>query len=215
MKGKYISVYARIVFWIDDPQRIKTLTLAMLWDDGFIAYLNSQRVENQYGPTNPAYDQPANTSDHETCCSCKPDQFDLSPFIDVLTPGYNVLALQVHNTTLGSSDFLFIPELFSTELPTPGDVEPDGDIDLDDLHVFAEGWLAEAGEVRYVPVCDIDSTPDGIIILLDLAVLSKTGPQAFDPGAICLILVFRCRLIASLSHRDRIFMDRFIYQSNH
>lgn len=174
MKGKYISVYARIGFWIDDPQRVKTLTLGMLWDDGFIAYINGQRVVSQYGPTNPAYDQPASTSDHETCCNCTPDQFNLSSFIDILVPGYNVLALQVHNTTLGSSDFLFIPELFSTELPTPGDVEPDGDIDLDDLRVLAEAWLAESGQNRYLPACDIDNTPsDGTINLLDLAVFSE------------------------------------------
>ncbi|MEN6309858.1 MAG: hypothetical protein ABFD91_19090 [Anaerohalosphaeraceae bacterium] len=176
MKGKYISVYARKLFWIDDPQRVKSLTLGMLWDDGFIAYINGQRVENQYGPTNPAYDQPASTSDHETCCSCTPDQFDLSSFIDVLTPGYNVLTLQVHNTTLGSSDFLFIPELFSTESPMPGDVEPDGDIDLNDLKAFAGAWLAEAGQNRYIPACDIDSVPDGIINLLDLAVFSGNWP---------------------------------------
>ena len=172
MKGNYYSVYARKLFWIDDPQRVKSLNLGMRWDDGFIAYVNGQPVENQYGPVNPAYDQPANTSDHEACCTCAPDQFDLSSFIDVLVPGYNVLALQVHNTSLGSSDFLFIPELFCTVSPVPGDIEPDGDVDLNDFTIFSEAWLAEEGQTPYLPACDIDSSSDGVINLLDLAIFS-------------------------------------------
>lgn len=170
MKGNYYSVYARKLFWIDDPQRIKSLILGIKWDDGFIAYINGHPVENQYGPLNPAYNQPANTSDHEACCTCAPDQFDLSSFLDVLVPGYNVLALQVHNTSLGSSDFLFIPELFGTLFPVPGDIEPDGDVDLIDFAVFAQSWLSENGQSHYDPLCDIDSPADGSIDLPDLAI---------------------------------------------
>jgi hypothetical protein len=170
MKGRYYSVYARKLFRIDDPQRVVNLRLGMRWDDGFIAYINGRPVENQYGPLNPAYNQPASTSDHEACCSCSPDQFDLSDFAGILVPGDNVLALQVHNTSLNSSDFLFIPELFCTESPIPGDIEPDGDVDLKDFAIFSEAWLAEEGQNRYVPACDIDSLSDGIINMEDVAV---------------------------------------------
>ncbi len=170
MKGNYYSVYARKLFWIEDPLRVMSLILGMRWDDGFIAYVNGHPVENQYGPLNPAHDQPASTSDHEACCSCTPDRFDLSSFTDILVPGYNVLALQVHNTSLSSSDFLFIPELFGSVSPVPGDIEPDGDVDLNDFAVFALSWLSEDGQSHYDPLCDIDSTVDGLIDLLDLAI---------------------------------------------
>jgi hypothetical protein len=172
MKGSYISVYARRLFWIDDPQRVQSLILGMLWDDGYIAYINGVRVNSQYPPTIVAYNQPASTSDHESCCGsgCSPDQFDLSSFANVLVPGYNVLALQVHNTSKTSSDFLFIPSLSSGAQPMPGDIEPDGDIDLTDFAAFSQAWLSQDGQTEFIPACDIDSSADGIINLQDMAV---------------------------------------------
>lgn len=170
MKGNYLSVYARKLFWVDDPRRVQILILGMLWDDGFIAYINGQRVENQFGPTNPVYNQPANTSNHEACCGCAPNQFDLSSFIDKLVPGYNVLALQVHNASKTSSDFLFVPSLSGIVRPTPGDTEPDGDVDIFDFAMFSQAWLSQDGQAPYVAACDIDSASNGIIDILDLAV---------------------------------------------
>jgi hypothetical protein len=172
----YYSVYARRMFWVDDPQRVQSLVLGMLWDDGYIAYINGEKVSSQYPPIIVAYDQPANTNDHESCCtsaSCAPDQFNLSSYIDHLVPGWNVLAVQVHNTKLDSSDFLFIPSLSCVIQPIPGDTEPDGDIDLADFNVFSQAWLSQDGQAAYVAACDIDSAADGVINLLDLAVFSQ------------------------------------------
>ena len=84
--------------------------------------------------------------------------------------GVQTCALPIYNTSLNSSDFLFIPELFCTESPIPGDIEPDGDVDLKDFAIFSEAWLAEEGQNRYVPACDIDSLSDGIINMEDVAV---------------------------------------------
>ena len=52
----------------------------------------------------------------------------------------------------------------------PGDIEPDGDIDLTDFAAFARTWLAADGEGAYNPVCDIDPAADGTIDILDLRV---------------------------------------------
>ncbi|MGD8500208.1 MAG: right-handed parallel beta-helix repeat-containing protein, partial [Phycisphaerales bacterium] len=176
MQNNYISVYARRLFVVEDASRLTDLILAMDWDDGYIAYINGILVDSQNPPDPPAHNEPA-TESHEACCGtgtpsgpCPPEQIDLSDHLGDLVPGTNVLALQVHNRTLSSSDFIFIPELSVVVAPLPGDFEPDGDVDLDDFAVLATAWLAEDGEGRYNSDCDISIPPDGSIDLLDLLV---------------------------------------------
>jgi hypothetical protein len=115
MRNNYLSVYARREFLIEDLSQLTGLTLTMEYDDGYIAYLNGVPVASRYAPDPPAYDQPATTDNHEACCgnSCTFEQVDLSDDLYLLTPGPNVLAVQVHNTNLSSSDFIFVPELFA------------------------------------------------------------------------------------------------------
>ncbi|MBN1457103.1 MAG: hypothetical protein JW912_04550 [Sedimentisphaerales bacterium] len=172
MRNNYISIYARKLFWVDDPTRMTELILTMEWDDGYIAYLNGIPIDSQNPPNPVAYNQPASSDTHEACCGsgCTPRQVDLASFIAVLDPGFNVLAIQVHNGTLGSSDFIFIPMLSSVTTPYPGDFEPDGDVDLEDFAVLAKAWLAQDGQSHYDPICDIDGSSDGSINILDLAV---------------------------------------------
>jgi len=118
MRGRYISVYARSPFVLDDPSRLTGLVLTLDWDDGYIAYLNGVRVASSSAPDPVAHDRPATTSNHEACCgTCAPEEIDLSGYLDVLVAGANVLALQVHNTSLSSSDFLFVPQLSAVVVP--------------------------------------------------------------------------------------------------
>jgi len=171
MQNNYISVYARREFFIEDPCRLTSLTFSIDFDDGYIAYLNGIPVDSQFPPSPVAHDQPASTGNHEACCGtsapsgpCPPEQVDLSGYISELTAGYNVLAVQVHNTTLGSSDFIFIPELFGVLNPRLGDFEPDGDVDFDDFAEFALWWLqTECGNCGHA-----DLTGDGNVNHQDL-----------------------------------------------
>ena len=117
MRNKYISVYARRQFVVEDPSRLTGLLLSVDVDDGYIAYINGVRVAALGAPTSPKYDQAA-SANREACCGtstpagpCPPAQIDLSKYIKNLVPGENVLAIQAHNTSLSSSDFIFIPEL--------------------------------------------------------------------------------------------------------
>lgn len=117
MRNNYISVYARREFLIDDPSQLNALTLTMDFDDGYIVYINGVQVAAYGAPTTPAYDQPA-TASHEACCgACDPTPIDLTEYIGALVPGTNVLAVQVHNQSLSSSDFLFAPQLTAVTGP--------------------------------------------------------------------------------------------------
>jgi hypothetical protein len=128
MRNKYFSVYARRQFTIEDPSQLTRLILTVDVDDGYIAYLNGVRVASLGGPTSPKFDQPA-SSNREACCGsgaptgpCPPAAIDLSDHIKDLVPGTNVLALQVHNQSLSSSDFIFIPELSALVAPEPNEL---------------------------------------------------------------------------------------------
>lgn len=123
MRNKYLSVYARRQFSIIDPSKVTRLVLTMDYDDGYIAYLNGVQVAARSAPASPKYNQPA-TASHEACCGtttptgpCPPEQIDLSDHVKDLAAGVNILAVQVHNQSLSSSDFIFIPELSATFTP--------------------------------------------------------------------------------------------------
>ncbi|MFH1108834.1 MAG: DNRLRE domain-containing protein [Planctomycetota bacterium] len=121
MPGNYWSVFARRTFYIEDRADVTSLTFTMDYDDGYIAYINGVQVYAEFPPSPPNYNQPASTPNHEACCGtgtptgpCPPPEIDLSGFIGDLVAGTNVLAVQVHNRTIDSSDFVFIPTLSAT-----------------------------------------------------------------------------------------------------
>jgi hypothetical protein len=172
MRNGYMSVYARRIFTIDDPDQMAELIFSMDFDDGYIAYINGVPVDSQYPPSPVAYNQPA-TGSHEASCGGIAPAIDLSDYIDLLVAGDNVLAVQAHNTTIDSSDFILVPQLSATITPWPGDLEPDGDVDIVDLAGFAAAWLSQPGDGNYNPLCNIDSSEEPIINLLDLEVLSE------------------------------------------
>jgi hypothetical protein len=122
MRNKYLSVYARRLFTIADPSQLTRLTLTVDVDDGYVAYLNGIQVATLGVPTGAKFDQTA--SNREACCGsgtptgpCPPAAIDLSDHIKDLVAGTNVLALQVHNQSLSSSDLIFIPELSALIAP--------------------------------------------------------------------------------------------------
>ncbi|MCP4449979.1 MAG: hypothetical protein GY809_00840 [Planctomycetes bacterium] len=87
---------------------------AMEYDDGYIAYINGVPVHSQHTPNSPGHDQPA-SSNHEADCPGTFDPIDMSESLDLLVPGLNLLALQVHNGSQSSSDFIFVPQLFGVK----------------------------------------------------------------------------------------------------
>ncbi|MFH1107983.1 MAG: lamin tail domain-containing protein [Planctomycetota bacterium] len=114
MENSYASLYTRRQFWISSPDALTALTLTVDYDDGFVAYLNGVEVaRSSVVGTPPAFGQLA-TADHECFggpTPNPPEEFDVSAFIGDLVAGANVLAIQAHNLTLGSSDFTLLATL--------------------------------------------------------------------------------------------------------
>ncbi len=174
MKNNYLSVYARYIVTIDDPSEVTEMGLLLDFDDGYIAYINGDKVGSENLPDSAGYLVAATTSNHEAYCEGGSVPIDLTGYISLLVPGENVFAFQIHNKSYTSSDFMFASAVTIVTAPMPGDVEPDGDIDIDDLAAMAISWLANSGDVNYNFYCDIDDViGDGTVNLPDFQVLAE------------------------------------------
>ena len=111
MRGKYLSLFARKSFQVPDPAGLSRLVLRIDWDDGFVAHLNGKEVARANlgrEGTRVAFNQPATR--HEAGV---PAELDLGLASSLLRAGENVLAVQVHNDNLTSSDLTLWVELES------------------------------------------------------------------------------------------------------
>ncbi len=102
-----ISVYYRKTFNVADKTKLISAILSMDYDDGFIAYLNGIEIGRAYLTGTPTYDTYATTS-HEAMMYTggNPQAFTIDSALlsSLLVNGENVLAVEVHNQTAGSSD---------------------------------------------------------------------------------------------------------------
>jgi hypothetical protein len=104
-----LSVYCRYRFEITNLEALGQLLLDVDFDDGFVAYLNGVEVARfNMGPpgSGTSWDQPSDGL-HEA--SLYEGNLPLREILDtadlaLLTEGENVLAIEVHNESLGSSD---------------------------------------------------------------------------------------------------------------
>ena len=104
-----ISVYCRYHFEVPDPAVIGRLILDVDFDDGFVAYLNGEEVARYHmGPAGSAtsWDQPADDLHEASLCQgTDPMRFSLdNSMVPLLEEGNNVLSIEVHNQSTGSSD---------------------------------------------------------------------------------------------------------------
>ncbi len=108
-----ISLYLRKTFTITDTSSISDAFLHIDYDDGFVAYLNGVELTRKnlgnagdFIPYNRTTDD---YSEAQMYQGGKPYAFRLSELHNLLKQGENVLAIQVHNQSIGSSDLTLIP----------------------------------------------------------------------------------------------------------
>jgi acid phosphatase type 7 len=103
-----MSVFARKVFTVADPAAYESLTLRVLYDDGFVAYLNGTQIVRR--PSSGTYDptscKASAGQDHEAVSY---EEFSILP--SYLVAGSNVLALQAHNNNSTSTDLVLSAQL--------------------------------------------------------------------------------------------------------
>ncbi|MFP6737673.1 MAG: DNRLRE domain-containing protein [Planctomycetota bacterium] len=109
MEDRYLTVYCRRAFEVANPSIVGMLELGIDYDDAFVAYLNGievARSENMGAPGSPVTRTTRPDSSHE---AGEEEIFSIAP--EALRVGENVLAIEVHNNTIGSGDLSMIPRL--------------------------------------------------------------------------------------------------------
>ena len=97
------SVYIRIPFTIDDLSEIGSLILAARTDDGFVAWINGDKVQSFNAPNEPQWDSEA-TATHSESIAITLKEFSLDDHIDKIRVGQNIIAIQALNK--GKSEVL-------------------------------------------------------------------------------------------------------------
>ena len=120
----YASVYLRRKFTIDAPS-VEGLFLAIDYDDGYVAYMNgvefSRSANMERRGTPPRYNRTASAA-HEV--ELGTEYVNLSEIQSLLKPApeVNVLAIQVHNVEITSSDLSVHPRIVERS-NVPGSIE--------------------------------------------------------------------------------------------
>jgi predicted MPP superfamily phosphohydrolase len=104
MAGSYLTVYARRSFALA-PGEVDQVLLRLRYDDGFVAFLNGVEVARR---------NVSDGQDHLSAASAAHEGDGFETFVIPaahLRVGTNVVAIEGHNVSLESSDFVLAPEL--------------------------------------------------------------------------------------------------------
>ncbi len=109
MKTKNASGYFRFPFEWDSNK--SELQLSILSDDGYIAYLNGIEISKFNAPEIINFDSRASSSRNDDDVIENRVIVDLTPFLDHLIEGQNVIAIQAMHTHKSAGDFIIGIEL--------------------------------------------------------------------------------------------------------
>ncbi len=201
MADNYIAVYMRIEFDVPAELAEAWLQLRVRYDDSFVAYIDGEEVARRgIDGAPPLFDQGASV-DHEITSA---DGFDEEFLLEQteLDTGRHVLAVEVHNITLGSSDLSFAAELIASQLlitsidPSFGPLEGGNTMRIYALGIFPglnpdvifgnlESPAVTVGDdyiEAEVPAAKIPGTVDIIIDTANASVLVPGGYTYTDPN---------------------------------
>ncbi|MCH2106941.1 MAG: CotH kinase family protein [Planctomycetes bacterium] len=148
------AVYVRRVFIVSEAQLddARHLMLHLDYDDGFVAYLNGVEVARSKlgmrGVHPPADEFATDHNQGVLQWDQSPDGFRLDSGLDLLVPGENLLAIQVHNESSVSGDLACSPFLsigHSYAWTAPAQANPLLEFDEDALHTNFR--ISSEGEV--------------------------------------------------------------------
>jgi hypothetical protein len=151
------SLWTRIEFEVEDPDVFDMLALRIRYEDGFMAYLNGQRVTWRNSPESVQWNSAA-LGNRPIEDSSVYEEINLMAYLDLLLPKpqknvlaiqENVLAIQGLNDDKNNGEFRILPELVAAmnravpeyfTRPTPGTFNISGA-----LGVVSDVWFSTEG----------------------------------------------------------------------
>lgn len=112
MEGVNASVWTRAEFYLEAGERdiFEKLTLRMKYEDGFVAYLNGEKVASRNDPAILAWNSSA-TANRPIEEAAEFETINLTEYVGLLRDGKNVLAIHGLNDSKDDGEFLVLPEL--------------------------------------------------------------------------------------------------------
>jgi hypothetical protein len=101
--NKTTTAYFRRWFTVDEPSFETRLIAELMYDDGVVVHINGYEVARRHMPTG-YIDHTTLSTGHESGNNY--ETYEWSAF-NYLVPGLNVIAVEVHQTSLSSSDLTF------------------------------------------------------------------------------------------------------------
>jgi len=153
------SAYLRLPFTVADAGTISGLTLRMKYEDGFVAYLNGNRVTAANAPEAALWNSTA-TAPRADADAAQFQDFFLDNWRDFLVNGNNVLAIHGLNSSATDQDFLLAAQLLATRAtldagnkryfsgPTPGSINGVGTTTIGPLITRARHNPAEPADTE-------------------------------------------------------------------
>ncbi len=121
MYNKNDTCYIRIPFTVSDSTSDFTkMVIRVRYDDGYIAYINGQKVAERNAPATPLWNSDA-TGQHADAAAVVFEDIDISNRIGSLRQGNNILAIHALNDSGNRSDFLLSVELKAIITRTEGE----------------------------------------------------------------------------------------------
>ena len=179
---KHITTYFRHEFEIDNVTNFESLQLGLVRDDGGAVYLNGVEVArtDNLAP-NAGFDTPANFNNAPATSGAAEDTF--FPFTvdaNILVPGRNVLAVEIHQRSATSSDISFDLRLSATiaDVLLSCDFNDDRLCDVTDVDLLTAAADLQAGAAVTPNTTQFDLDANGIIDVADLTIWRRTAGNA-------------------------------------
>jgi hypothetical protein len=141
------SIYLRLAFEAADPSALVYLTLRMRYDDGFVAYLNGERVAERRAPATLSWNSQAASAQSDRA-ALEFEAIDLAAHQGLIRRGRNLLAFHALNARPADGDFLIQPELVATD-PSGAGVVIERSVELR-ARTWLEGDWSALNEAAFV-----------------------------------------------------------------
>ena len=153
------SIYIRKSFYISDLEHVKKIALHIDYDDGFVSYLNgSEFARSNVVGNPPSFDQGTEGwIEAQMYNGGSPALYWVDSLDAWIVDGQNVLAIQVHNFDINSSDMSCIPFLtIGRDIVIDGASEVANEINLPGSMLHTNFKISSTGET--IIITDSDSS---------------------------------------------------------
>ena len=208
MYNTHPTAYVRIPFDFTPSADVASAALTLMYDDGYVAYLNGSPIADDLAPATPAWNS-FSAGQRADSDVLEPSTIPVPGAPSLLVSGENVLAFHLMNRSLGSSDLLLVPELTVAQyglgsltalryftVPSPGERNTTGYLGTADEPVFSRsgGTVATGFSLTLAtpsPEATIRYTTDGTLPAVTSTPYASPIPvsattlvraQAFEPG---------------------------------